>query len=474
VRVITLEEPEVPIAIETLASVSRRAFQLDRKLDGAATYVGAALPLVGAVVVTIGSSGITAAITDTSHWESRALQTLPKGTFIEPGQLFRSVAPGWLVGREGYGTIEPADSSWAATDVLYVGKSSHYGDGKREETYHFTVGKLTIHGPAKDSPVAAVRCIYARTAFAIADQVFNHPLLAFPLSENDVPIEDERTAVAFGWVPNEAQANAIWQAINLLSGNTVRCLATEFLNEAGELIRTEYQPSSADDARRVFFHRIFEAYGRLAPGGFATLAEGFHRLLERDFPIDVVLHHLHAAAGTPWDIEAQHLVLGVHTAVEAWNRLFGLKVWIDDRIWDRFATAIRKDYIPEDLYVCLGEEMRANLRDHIVHANDTTMAWRQAQLFSKLAIDVSDPDSTRALGLRNQLLHNGYFVRRWHQLNQDERQQRCHDIERLRRLILLIVFRLVGYTGDFTSPITFHREHVEATPLPEQIARDGA
>jgi len=115
------------------------------------------------------------------------------------------------------------------------------------------------------------------------------------------------------------------------------------------------------------------------------------------------------------------------------------------------------------LFKDLSRELQGNVRSAMAHANDTTTAWRQQHLFDSLGINVSDDSNKRALKYRNELMHNGYFLRRWHDLTHDEQQARFDDVERLRRLTLLIIFKLVGYTGDFTNPLTFYKEHVDST-----------
>jgi len=91
-------------------------------------------------------------------------------------------------------------------------------------------------------------------------------------------------------------------------------------------------------------------------------------------------------------------------------------------------------------------------------------------MFEALQIDVTDDDNARALSLRNELLHNGYFLKRWRDLNHEERQRRRDDVERLRRLVLLIILRLTAYEGQFVSPVRPGPETVKSVPLPPDIA----
>lgn len=255
-------------------------------------------------------------------------------------------------------------------------------------------------------------------------------------------------------------------ASSLVVGNSIWPLATEYYNLDGELVATEYQIwSRRFDRRKEFFHPFHRDFGVLARNGWGTIAEGIMRLLNDEFPIDVVLHHLLQASGSPYDVEAEHLVLAIHTAVEGWNRLHGVEEWLDKKTWGKFARKLRKTLKTDPLWETLCEQLQDNVRGDLGRSNRTTMGWRQNQLFSTLQIDVSDDDNTRALGLRNHLLHNGYFVERWRHLGIEQRQQRLDDISRLRRLTLLIVFKLAGYSGDFRSPVTHMAERVDAPDL---------
>ena len=449
---------------EKLKAIIAKPFYLKRRFRAKnATYRGSVIPLPGRAEVTVSRNGVNALITDRMGWEQRAFQHLPPGTMGDPAIVFRPVAPGWLVRPEHYGTIE-TDRGWTGERTLYVNRSERYGGGRYCAKFRFRIDDLKVEGPAHGHEVAGLRSIYRRGAFSAACEVDGKPIIAYALSKRDVPLENETMAVVFDGVPEEKTQDAVWHVLNLLSGNTLQHLADEHYDEDGELVVTHFRIAHDwSDARREFFHWLFPDYGRLADNGFETLVLGIRELLRREFPIDVVLHHLHVSPGQASDLEAQHLVLAIHTAIEAWNRHFDQEVWIEDNVWDKIQRRLRGPMKELGDYSALGDEMKDNVRSSMAHANRTTTNWRQDRLFEALGIDISDADNQRALKLRNEILHNGYFLRRWDQLSHDERQDRYHDIERLRRLVLLVVFKLAGYTGDFRSPLTFFKEHVDSS-----------
>lgn len=447
-------KPEIAI------DIARRPFKLERELEADGTYHGSVIQLPGNVKVSVAERGITATIADVTNWERRAVAALPKGAFFEPRDLFRIGGPGKLIRREHYGTIE-TDAGWRATDVLNTGCNTPLS--KTRNDYFFSV--TTLHVGDTTRVPAALRSIYRRGAFSGANDFCDHHIIAHELVKDD-NFEREMMAITFDWNANELERDAVWHAANLVVGQTLQHVATEAYGEDGSLLLTQYRiGANRDDGHRQFFHLIFPDFGKLAPNGWGTISEGVLRLLRNSFPIEVVLHHLHEASVAPYDIEAQHLVLAIHTAIEAWNRFCGRETWIDDKPWDKIQKKLRTPMKALPEYLALSDTMQANIRSVMAHANRTTTAWRQEELFAALEIDVSDADSQRALGLRNQLLHNGYFLKRWRTLTHEERQTRLDDIERLRRLTLLIVLKLTRYTGDYCSPVKCFKEHVDSTTL---------
>jgi len=448
---------------DALIRAARREFDAKLTLrSSSAVFHGAAIPLPGDTTVEVGTAGIDATIVDESGWQHRAWQTFPPGTMRDPAMVFRPTAPNQLIHKKHYGRIETSDG-WSADDVIYLAHGSHIAPSIHRDTYTFRVQKLRKDGPAAGNPVVGLRAIYRRAGFNVADKIEEGVVATTCLVGDEDDPEKEFIAVAYDFVPDELTEDAVWHTVNLLAGNTTQRLATEHLDENGDIVYTEHRVGHASrDARQRFFHRIFPDYGTLSAGGFGVLVTGIRHLLRKNFPIDVVLQHLHLAAGEPPDIEAQHLALAIHTAIEAWARFSEREHWIPKAEWRKIGDALRKYLKKSSDYGPLSDEVKDNLRTGISTAGRTSTAWRQQFLFDSLGIDVSGEDDARALGYRNELLHNGYFLKRWHELSFEEQQQRFNDVDRLKRLTLLIIFRLVGYSGDFSNPVTMFAETVNA------------
>lgn len=454
------------ISIETLANVARRPFQADLVFeDVPGLYIGAAVPLSGLITIRADRRGISAEITNRDEWRLRMIQALPRATFFQTGELFRTVTPNVLLGPEAHGSIVPEHGGWEALQVTYVGHQEGLGD--TPDIFRFAITELVVPGPAHGAAVAASRHVYAGGDWSGNAEFQGHPMLVRDLVHQPATREDETIAVSMDWQPDELSAEALWLVLSFITGNAVNHLAEELYDEEGRLIRTAHHLGrSTRDVRRLFFHRF---QGQLAPNGIGILGDGFARLMRIRFPIEVILEHLHQAAGQSIDVEAQHLVLAIHTAIEAWNRQFGIEEWIDTNIWETYARNLRRNLIPDEVYDDIGQEMQGNIRDDLAHSNRTTTSWRERQLFERLQIPLNG-DDRRALKLRNELLHNGYFLARWGDLTLAERQQRHLDVERMRRLILLVVFRLTAYAGQFMNPVTYAPESIDRIQLPAEIA----
>ncbi|GEM_PF-2749228 len=451
---------------ETIATIAVREFERVPKVDsGPGRYLGTSLPLVGMLSVETTDGDITVDLVDRSNWEQRALLGVV-GPITSLAELFRPTRPNRIIGEGEFGAIVPDSGGWRGRGAIFVGRNSHYESQATWAAFRFRIETLTVYGPSIGCDVAAVRTIYSRGNIGANGTFRGQPILLRGLTSESTAIGKEMMAVTTPWNPQDLELEAIWNMLSLLCGNTVRALATQYFADDGSLIKTDYRlGADTDDRRQRHFHRF---YGPLAVDGVEQLTEGIYRLLTANFPIEVVLQHLREAAHRAIDIDAQHLVLGIHAVIEGWNRSFGVDYWYDDKSWEKRQKELRRA-LPKELLEDLTDPMRDSLRSSIRHANRTTTAWRQAQLFSALNIDVSDRDSQRALKLRNELLHNGYFLERWFDLTPEKRQERFDDIERLRRLLLIIIFKLTAYQGSFMNPFTKTSENVERCTLPPQL-----
>lgn len=445
---------------QALDNIALRPFEAVYEIeDVSATYIGSKLPLCGTVSISVSLTQIMARLRNADDWLHRSLRAVAKGSASDVASLFRMPAPGFLVRKDGYGNIRPSTGGWIAKRSVYGGMSS---DG--DDTYRFDVGELVIDGQSAGAVASAFRQIYSRTSISADVKIQGRTITFRSLTRNPLDIDSELVAATSDSSLEPDILEAVRLALSFITGNTVRHVAEEVFDDAGVLIQTRHQNVSLpDDKRRPPFHRY---YGPLASGGPSSIVDGMYKLRRADFPIGVVLQHAHEAAHRAHDIEAQHLVLAIHTAIEAWNRMLGLEVWIDDRIWDKYQRNLRKASIPAEVYDDIGDEMRENIRSALAHANRTTTAWRESSFFGALKIDVSDEGNTRALKLRDELLHSGFFVKRWSDLTELDQQQRLDDIRRLNRLVILIVLRLTSYNGAFMNPLTLQHESVTEIQLP--------
>lgn len=378
-------------------------------------------------------------------------RTLPSGSPL-PGSLFRISHAGRLITAAGRGSIVPDAGTWEARDVINSGQHSEWGPNSRNlATFKFYVGSLELRGPSHGASVAATRQIFAGGEWNHAIEFRGRRVVVRALSHDAPDMGEETIAITADGSLEDLDWEALWLWASFISGNRLGSLVTEHFALDGSLISQIHRRGSIGIGRWQVFRPF---YAPFSPEGAQSMAEGIARLLREEFPIEVVFDHLFQAVRLSTDTQAIHLILAYHAAIEAWNRAHGRENWMADKPWIKLARRIRKDHIPAELYAEMGERMAENLRPILAHANRTTTAWRQANLFEALGIDATRSDARRILKMRDQLLHNGYFLTRWDQLSDDERQARYDDVERLRRLVLYVIFRLTGYLGQFQDPVT--------------------
>jgi hypothetical protein len=435
----------------------------------AAQYLPARLPLFGLVTITSNDESISASLDNTDEWQMRSLAQLPKGAALNFGALFRDVVGGRLVRDYERGRIVPDAGGWSAETVTYFGETLRLGQNLGD-TYTFSVGELIVHGPAFGEPVAATRDIYAGAEWSAAGELEGRLFIVRHLSTDAPRREDERIAVAFIGEPDATAGTAMWLLLSFVAGNRVHALARERYSEAGVLIDVTHHRGTGLGVGRDAPFRPF--YAPVAADGFTVMGTNIVRLLRAGFPIQIVFEHLHMAVSGDIDVDAQHFILCIHCAFEAWNRRFGLLEWIDDDCWGWFVAKARH-HLLSSIYDTVGPEVKANVASAMRHANRTTTSWRQSEFFCALQIDVSAPDFKRALSARDEILHNGYFLRRWDDLTPEERQERFSDVQRLRRIALSVIFRLTSYDGQFVDPVTYQTDRIARVPLPAELYEHG-
>jgi hypothetical protein len=450
-----------------LAAIAELEFQTPNPnyVGIAAQYLPTRLPLSGIVTITSNEEAISATLDNTDDWHMRSLAQLPQGTFLGFGGLFRNVVGGQLVRDHERGRIVPDAGGWSAEKVTYAGESLGMGQNRRE-TYMFSVGELIVRGPAFGELVAATRDIYAGAEWSAAGELEGRLFIVRHLSTDAPRREEERIAVAFNGEPDVIASTAMWLLLSFVTGNRVHALARERYSEAGVLIDVTHHRGTGLGVGRDAPFRPF--YAPVAADGYTVMGTNIARLIRAGFPIQVIFEHLHMAVSGDIDVDAQHFTLCIHCAFEAWNRKFGLLYWIDDECWEWFIAKARH-HLVSPIYDTVGPDVKANIASAMRHANQTTTSWRQAEFFRAVHIDISAPDLKRALSARDEILHNGYFLRRWEDLTPEQRQERFSDVQRLRRIALSVIFRLTNYEGQFVDPVTYQTERITRVSLPDQL-----
>jgi hypothetical protein len=248
---------------------------------------------------------------------------------------------------------------------------------------------------------------------------------------------------------------------SFLSGRRVRQLYAESYDADGLLVEREYRQGGAGSVGN------FEPFhSRLAPltaEYLAVIGDGFVRALHGKFPIGVMLHHLHSAnEGNP-ETDAQSLLLAIHTSFEAWNKEFGVRELVDKEVFCPILDGMLE--LLEPIYLTIGPEWAETIKNKIRSSNNTSTNYRERDLFQKLSI-VLDKRDRSALATRNQLIHNGYFLRRWHELSDAERQDRVDMPARLRNLVHQIILKLVGFTGAAVEATRYGSLQIESSFCP--------
>ncbi len=337
--------------------------------------------------------------------------------------------------------------------------------------YRFNVSEWVLHGPARGADVAAVRRVFEGSELSGATTIGGKPLLLKALTEDaETPQEEQTCAMTIGVLDKVQELSLLW-TLSLITGNRVNSLLVDTFDDAGGLIEVRHQRGAGMSRGRNAPFRRF--HGWITAKGIEQIADGITRLQRAGFPIETVLHHLTEANTRNLDLDGQHLSLAIHTALEAWNRLFGIDLWIDDEIWEPWYELLRKNLLRPVLKpACedIGSEVVSNIWALGRHANRSTTAWRQTQIFAALEIDVSDADSQRVLAMRDELLHNGHFLTRFQQLKAAEQQRRLDDLARLRNISHTMVLRLTGFSGECFDFLTHCERRVEVVKLPTEIS----
>jgi hypothetical protein len=425
-----------------------------------ATYFGSTLPFHGVATVTGDRAHIVAEMDDPEGWNHEVLRQAPGWSEVT-GALFRVFSPGKLIGDAGRGRIVPDAGPLDARDVINTGHTFGFKRGKgRTATFGFRIGEFVEHGPAYGHVVTAQRHIFAGGSWNHVTEFFDRPVAVRFLTPDATSIDDETLAIIIVGELDDIDAEALWLWASFISGNIIAPMAIESYASDGRLVARSRRPGRPGTERHEYFRPAFAPF---SPDGMHAMLEGLSHSIRSGFPINVVMAHLFESATGDVDFDGIHLTLSYHTAIEAWNRLHGAEYFthessqcpMDDKTWEKVTRPIRRSDSAKEFFRHVGDALASSVRAKLAHANRTTTAWRQRKLFDDLGIDVSGEDMKRILDMRDELLHNGYLLKRWSQLTESERQRRYDDIGRLRRLALFVLFRLTGYEGPFQDPLSY-------------------
>ncbi|HEV2739362.1 MAG TPA: hypothetical protein VGU66_12335 [Candidatus Elarobacter sp.] len=257
----------------------------------------------------------------------------------------------------------------------------------------------------------------------------------------------ERLAVVYDGEPLiGAFSEALWLTLSLISGNSIEPAYVETFSASGTLLERRYRFGKPFSTRhRSPFHGVYCA---LPIQGLEDIVSAFYRLLTDGFPIDVVMSHLYEAVGATIDSMMQSLLLAVHTAIEAWNRLNEVPNLIPQATWEANRDAIVD--AAANVATPLSVELAAVIAAKIKGSNHTSTASRQRRLLHGIGMTPKPPEK-EALRLRNALFHDGYLRRQLQYLNRGELQERYDQLETLRDVAFRIVFGLLKYPHSWQS-----------------------
>jgi hypothetical protein len=449
---------------ELISDIASRNISLnDAMKEVACQYRDDSEPIEGMVSIEVDRSGIRGTFSRPEPWVE------PMKLDATDADMFRSheSAPGKLLGGSRYGRLIPDDGNWSASGVVL-------DEGMLVDLRLLhpldVVKSLVVNGPAKGNACSLTRFVYAGAQWAASTRFSLYRLLVHSHTDNVPRIEDQILSATLDGSPSAIEQQALWLLLSFISGNRLQRLVIERYNHAGVLIEREFSFGAAVSIYRKEPFRRDDA--SLSQRGMHLLGDGMLRLLNVKFPIGPILHHISESNTHYTDVDAQHLVLAIHTAIEAWNRVVGLEEWIDSKIWESYIRHVRRDLL-SDIGDDIGPEMSCNILRALAHANRTTTAWRQSQLFSALGIDVTSGPFKQALKIRDELLHNGYFLARWEDLTALEQQERMDQIGQLRNLAHLLVYRLVGYDGRAFDFVTYLGYDVLPVALPTKLHSSG-
>jgi hypothetical protein len=372
--------------------------------------------------------------------------------------LTRNLAYGKIVPESDYLSAESVDSkAWHADGVLQNGFSINQSG----ESYRFRVYNLDVFGERPDAAASIHRYVYQGATIPFVTHRTDLPdgsssydrlqttfasreLILRQLGRESDPNRAAVSAITLGPDLTSGQETALWLGACYLTGARVKQLYKDQFDSDGSLIVRNHRLGLDFGIHRA--PPFDSPRARPTPDAIGAIFDGFATLIERDFPIEVILNHYFDSVGISLETALLHLFLAIQVSIAS----------VLDSSSEGLLSGTHSDESGAE-----STSMRKR-RDPISSSN----RGYSSQLNRCLdVLRISPANDTRwALSLRNELFHKGYIWRRYAELGRSE-VQRYYDAEgHLRNLVNAIILRLVDYKGPFSEATRF--ETLELGPEP--------
>jgi hypothetical protein len=365
-------------------------------------------------------------------------------------EQFNTASPGKLIAEERFGTLYGASpqGGWNATGAYAINVSLD----RSPAITTFRLDSVTVSGPGKGGP-AHTRQVFrgARLEFLagcswtplisggaergrIEESAFDRRVTVRCLRESNKE-RNCATGVVYDGALRDTESQALWLALCLLAGSRLQPVCVETYNPDGELLARTYRPGVNEGAAGdPPFHVHYAPYVKDV---FSSLCDRIVKLLEEEFPIDMIIAHLHDSNEGSMERRMQSCLLGIHAASEAWNRARGSNTIIKKAAWDEVKPEIAR--VAAESAKRLDPLLAESLERAILSANNFGTNARLRTCLASLGLK-TEGATKKAVDLRNQLFHNGFLRRRFLSLTRDEQQERFDQVQILREVLTRVVF----------------------------------
>jgi hypothetical protein len=355
---------------------------------------------------------------------------------------------GNLVSDDEQATITASGAAvFVATRAAETHSSRNVGaGGSATVEIRFNAGSLDVE--YSDRPVAFWRYVYSDVEMPIGRRLNGEfrDRAFFVRQGNSI---DDRSFVAVahdGEQLNALEERALWLSICFLCGAKAGQFVVESYDEDGGLIRRRFRGGQRPPGTAYI---LFNVYMRPPENVIASFASGFHDALADGFPVDVIFEQVFDSTNSVVDFQIQNCLLAIHAAFEAWHKIRPTDV-ASEKAWlakNKAGLLVALDGLLETAPT----RVRNALTNAVNAAANVGTGDKERRFFQDWNIDVSNAGLKKTLALRNGLLHDGYFNRRFEDIEPAEQQFRIDAIGVLKDVIVTVLFRCVGCSGGFLS-----------------------